>query len=77
MHIAWSADGEGDDEELLAAESVDERFFIVVVDFDDLGSWYGRTAAAFACQSCDGVTACGEEGVCESLADAAAGLKTK
>lgn len=63
MEIGWRLDAEGDDEELLAAEGVDDRGFVVVVHFDGTYAVRQLSTTALTSQASDGMLA----GLCESF----------
>lgn len=67
-------DGHGDDEVLLSLESVDDGFFIVVVDLGDLDALGEGAGASNAGEGRDGVFSGCEEGFRDGFAYVAAGL---
>ena len=57
MEVEWRLDAEGDDEELLAAQGVDYRRFVVIVYFDAMHAVGLLPMAAVTSQACDGMFA--------------------
>lgn len=74
MGVRRGHDGQSDDEVLLSPESVDDGFFVVVVDLHDLDALGEGAGASGAGQYRDGVFSDGEEGLGDSLPCVATGL---
>lgn len=66
--IRRGQDGHGDDEVVLVFESIDDGFFVVIVDLGHLDAFGERAGAPYASEGGDGVFSCGEESFGDGLA---------
>jgi hypothetical protein len=77
VRLFRGGNGQGDDEEVLADESRDQRVFIVVVDVDNSGTLGTDGFVPGAGQSRDSVPACLKKMFGEKLSRVSSGLRTQ